>query len=41
MHSFKDFYDDEYDVSHVTSVFYGNHMDSRTFVTGLTIVITL
>jgi hypothetical protein len=44
IHSIEDFYDDKYDVSHVASIFYGNHLDSRTFVTrmsNVTIVITL
>ena len=40
MHSIEDFYDDEYDVSHVASVFYGNHLDSRTFVMGMSNVIS-
>ena len=38
--SIEGFYDDEYDVSHVASGFYGNHLDSRTFVTGMSNVIS-
>jgi hypothetical protein len=40
MHSIDYFYDDKYNVSHVALVFYGNHMDSRTFVTGMSNVIS-
>jgi hypothetical protein len=40
MHSIEDFYDDEYNVSHVALVFYGNHLDSRTFVTEMSNVIS-
>jgi hypothetical protein len=40
MHSIEDFYDYEYDVSHVASIFYCNHLDSRTFVTGMSNVIS-
>jgi hypothetical protein len=40
MYSIEDFYDDEYDVSHVASVFYGNHLNSHTFVTGISNVIS-
>jgi hypothetical protein len=38
MHSIEDFYDDEYDISHVA--FYGNHLDSCTFVMGMSNVIS-
>jgi hypothetical protein len=31
MYSIEDFYVDEYDISHM-AYFYGNHLDSRTFV---------
>ena len=40
MHSTEDFYDGEYNVSHVASVFYGNHLDSHTFVTGMSNMIS-
>jgi hypothetical protein len=40
MHSIGNFYDDEYNVSHVASIFYGNHLNSRTFVTGMSNVIS-
>jgi hypothetical protein len=40
MHSIEEFYDEEYDVSHVASVFYGNHLDSCTFVMGMSNVIS-
>jgi hypothetical protein len=40
MHSSEEFYDEEYDVSHVASVFYGNHLDSCTFVMGMSNVIS-
>jgi hypothetical protein len=40
MHSIEDFYDDEYDVYHVALVFYGNHLDSHTFVIGMPNVIS-
>jgi hypothetical protein len=40
MHSIEDFYDEEYDVSHVASVFYGNYLDSHTFVMGMSNVIS-
>jgi hypothetical protein len=40
MHSIEDFYDDEYDVFHVASVFYGNYLDSHTFITGMSNMIS-
>jgi hypothetical protein len=40
MHYIEDFYDDEYDVFHVASVFYGNHLDSHTFITKMSNMIS-
>jgi hypothetical protein len=40
MYSIEDFYDDEYDISHVTSVFYGNHLNLCTFLTAMSNVIS-
>jgi hypothetical protein len=40
MHSIEDFYDNEYDISHVALIFYGNHLNSRTFVSGMSNMIS-